>query len=799
MFVPEIKHHFREWANGYGGISHRESTQIWVQEIVNRLVQQGQDQDTILALFSAADRITNAAMWLVVHQTYASKVNLQDIPLQAEDFKANPQGHTGGSLNMVPAYVGYLLANALSNITRGWAMEQGHCVAAIDSVNLLLDNMRPEHAVRYGITAEGLTRYVNDFYSYRLNGEGHQDSPLGSHININTAGGSLEGGYLGFAGLQYIHMPLPNEHLVAFLSDGAFEEQRGSDWGSHWWRAEDSGLVVPIMIFNGRRIDQRSMEAQGTGLSSFLQHLKTYHFDPIVFDGMDPAAFACMILEGEFLLEKRTQCILAKEKSYPIILPYGVAVASKGAGFYGAGTNAAHSLPLGANPRVDLTARNHFNEYAQQLFVPLPELIHSRKILCNHAQTHRLRERDHVIANRQVNIKNYPLLSFQDLNNNSQIAACPMSAIDTTFLAYVEANPDLRPRVGNPDEMLSNHMLKTLSHLKHRVTEIEPGIAEAIDGKVITVLNEEAVVCACLGNKAGINLVVTYEAFAPKMLGALRQELNWSDHLYSSNRKPGWISVPLILTSHTYENGKNERSHQDTTMCEALLGEPSDISRVLFPADYNSTIAALDRCYHSHGMIFTLMVSKEHAPAQFTEMQAKQLLNDGVIRMTWLTDELSEANIILTAMGSYQLQQVILAANRLSEKGIIAAVNYIIEPGRFRYPRNLREVAFQASDNLCQHVYPSKIIPRVFVSHARPEVMAGILRPLDTGKQTLFLGFINQGGTLDTAGMLYVNCQTWAHIIRASANCLGMESEQLLEPNEIAALCGEINPQGIII
>lgn len=796
--MVDIKDHFRVWSNGYGVITHQINTQTWVKKIVSDLTQEGQDEFTTLSLFAAADRIANAAMWLVAHQTYASRVNLQGIPLQADDYKTNPQGHMGGSLNMVPAYVGYILADALCNLTRGWVMEQGHCVAAIDSVNLLLGNMRIEHADRYEISDEGLTRYVNDFYSYRLNEKGHQDSPLGSHVNINTAGGSMEGGYLGFAGLEYIHMALPDEHLVAFLSDGAFEEQRGSDWTPHWWRGEDSGLVVPVMIFNGRRIDQRSMEAQGTGLSSFLQHLKTYHFDPIVFDGTDPAAFACMILEGERLLQERYKIILANEESYPILLPYGVAVAPKGAGFYGAGTNAAHSLPLGANLRSDLAARNRFNESTQKLFVPLPELMHSIKILGNHAKTHRVLERDHIIANRQVNINNYPHLPFHDLNNNPK-TGCPMSAIDNAFLAYIEANPHLRPRVGNPDEMLSNHMLKTLTHLKHRVTEIEPGAVEAIDGKVITVLNEEAVVCACLGNKAGINLVVTYEAFAPKMMGALRQEINWSDHLYSRDRKPGWISVPLILTSHTYENGKNERSHQDTTMCEALLGEPSDISRVVFPADYNSTIAALDCCYHSHGKIFTLVASKEHVSAQFTEIQAKQLLNDGVIRMTWVTNDIGEPNIILTAIGSYQLQQVLLAANRLSAKGIIAAVNYLIEPGRFRHPRNSREAAFQVSDELRQQAYPSKIHPRVFVSHTRPEVISGILRPLDTGKQTHFLGFINQGGTLDTPGMLYINCQSWAHIVRASASCLGMELEKLLEIDEIAALQGQINPQGIIV
>ncbi|HVQ76939.1 MAG TPA: hypothetical protein VMT79_15550, partial [Candidatus Binatia bacterium] len=71
-------------------------------------------------------------------------------------------------LNMVPAYAAYLAANALTGTTRAWLMGQGHCVAAVDSVNLLVGNMTPAHAARYSVSDEGLTRYVRDYYSYLL-------------------------------------------------------------------------------------------------------------------------------------------------------------------------------------------------------------------------------------------------------------------------------------------------------------------------------------------------------------------------------------------------------------------------------------------------------------------------------------------------------------------------------------------------------------------------------------------------------------------------------------------------------
>jgi phosphoketolase len=359
------------WAKGYGVIQHSIETQARVFQMADSLVARGTHGDDVplFELLYALDRVASAAMWVVVQETYTRNVYLDGRQLVGEDFKPQPDGHTGGSLNMVPAYAGYMAINAITGNTRSWIMGQGHCVAAIDTVNLLLNNMTPAHEERYSLTDEGLTRYVRDFYSYQFRDDGKQDSPLGSHVNVHTAGCIAEGGYLGFTELQYAHMPLSGERLVVFLSDGAFEEQLGSDWVPRWWRAKDSGLVTPIMIKNGRRIDQRttiSQQGEG-GVSWFVEHLKLNGFDPIVFDGRDPAAFAWAIFDMEARLETVTQEMQSGKKSYPIPLPYGIAVAPKGAGFYGEGTNLAHNLPLMSNPHIDPTAARHFNDSARKL------------------------------------------------------------------------------------------------------------------------------------------------------------------------------------------------------------------------------------------------------------------------------------------------------------------------------------------------------------------------------------------------------------------------------------------------
>src|SRR5690606_39376043 len=127
--------------------------------------------------------------------------------------------------------------------------------------------------------------------------------------------------------------------------------------------------------------------------------------------------------------------------------------------------------------------------------------------------------------------------------------------------------------------MASNRMGGSLAVLRHRVNEPEPGIPEALHGAVITALNEEAVAGAAQGNKGGLNLIVSYEAFAVKMLGLIRQEVIFARHQRVLGQEPRWLSVPLVVTSHTWENSKNEQSHQDPTMGEALLGEMSDTAR----------------------------------------------------------------------------------------------------------------------------------------------------------------------------------------------------------------------------
>jgi phosphoketolase len=343
-------------------------------------------------------------------------------------------------------------------------------------------------------------------------------------------------------------------------------------------------------------------------------------------------------------------------------------------------------------------------------------------------------------------------------------------------------------------------MLRTLEALRFRVTDPEADVPESVDGRVITALNEEAVASAALANKGGINIVVTYEAFGAKMHGAVRQEIIFAKHLAEAGRPPGWLSIPIVLTSHTWENGKNEQSHQDPALAEMLMGEASDVSRVLFVPDAAAAAEITRGLYQTRGQIWTLVVPKSEVPEQFTVEEARDLLERGAVRVPWAGYRAEQPRLVLTALGAYQLEAVLVASERLAEREVEHSVVCMQEPGRFRAPRSEGERALAAPPEVVEALYPAEAGARLFVVHTRPEPMLGVLRPLDTGAgRTAALGFRNQGGTLDSAGMLFVNGSSWLHVLDAAASLLALPRERLLAAEEIAVLDGRATPEPALI
>ncbi|MCM8756779.1 MAG: xylulose 5-phosphate 3-epimerase, partial [Candidatus Omnitrophica bacterium] len=507
-------------------------------------------------------------------------------------------------------------------------------------------------------------------------------------------------------------------------------------------------------------------------------------------DGKDPASYTWAIIEMEFKLQEYANRIHAGKSKYPVRLPYGIATTIKGYGFYGQGTNAAHNLPIGR--KIDPLAIKRFNAGAKVLYVPKEELERTSLIFQSHKN--RSKEKDNPLVVRDVKLKKIVNPIFKKVGE----VVSPMRAVDEMFVEICKANPHLRVRVGNPDELSSNRMEKSLTVFKHRVTCPEAGISEALDGAIITALNEEAVASTALANKGGISIIVTYEAFGVKMHGIIRQEIIFTKNCMEVGRKQRWLSIPVILTSHTYENAKNEQSHQDPMLCEALMGEPAYISRVVFPPDFNVASFLIGHIYQTHSQIWTVVVPKNEVEIYFKPVQAEKLVKEGGIKIEDAGYKKDNLKIIITAIGSYQLREVLKASQRLKENKIAHSVIYLFEPRRFSRPKNKFEETIIHPQNILDKFYPPYVSARLFVTHTRLGRIQGLLQSVNTGKHTRVLGYINEGGTLNIDGMLFVNRQSWAHCLETVSELLDIPKERLLSKKEIDCLLAKESPQGII-
>jgi phosphoketolase len=221
---------------------------------------------------------------------------------------------------------------------------------------------------------------------------------------------------------------------------------------------------------------------------------------------------------------------------------------------------------------------------------------------------------------------------------------------------------------------------------------------------------------------------------------------------------------------------------------------------VLFPADYNTAAVAIAGVYRTRGEIWTMVVAKEaRLPEVFAASEAQRLLAEGALTLPFAGHRPADAALVLTAIGGYQLREILTASARLAERDVPHHVVYVLEPGRFRAARNAAEAAHAAPAGVAARLWPAAAPSRVFLVHTRPEPMLGVLAPLHTGPATAGLGYVGAGGTLDVAGLLYLNRCSWAHVLRAAARVSGRDEATLLDADERAALDGRRNPTDIIV
>lgn len=389
------------WAAGYGILHHCVETQARVFRLAELFAERDVEAP-LFTILSAADRVNCAATWIAVNAALARRAHLDGGPLHAPELRLRSpwEGDWSRSLLPIPAYVGYLAANAISGITRGWALRPEAGRTGLDAVDLILGNFDPDLAQRYSLTSEGLARFLEDHRPASDRESGNQ--PRGKPSSTAPKRSLSEADSLKAFRLRDVAQPTAGERLVLALTEKRFETEAAKNWDTGWWRPGEHGVITPILFhMTPLASEEGSGAARCQAAEHLVQGLRKNGFDPLIFDGVDPAAFVWAIFEMEFRLEAAVEKVRSGDTKYPIPFPIGLAIIPQ--------EQRGDSSQIG---ELDLPARianppkalHAVNETLRRLWVPLTDLTESAKRLANHDFLGRPRENDHplTVRNRAV-------------------------------------------------------------------------------------------------------------------------------------------------------------------------------------------------------------------------------------------------------------------------------------------------------------------------------------------------------------------------------------------------------------
>lgn len=702
------------------------------------------------------------AKWLVINMAYARKVHLDGRPLTGADLKNTPAAYPSTALRYVPLYVGYLLANALSGKTRAWLMSCEDGSVAVEAVNILLGNVQDPQLLPCSLNDEGLSRLCRDYLSDDVASPGVVDALHGREPGSGSATAAAHQGHPGATALQFVHMPLPGQELVVFLDQQDLGTQPGIDWGAYWWRGEDSGLVMPLL-------------QTGKDFQTVTSLLTEQGFNPVLVDGDDPIAIARVIIELGDNLQEQHRRVITGDIDYPVRMPIAI----------------AHYVPESdlsstANPAGKEKLLGRVNELLRTFYVPQALLESAATELNCHSRQQRAAAKDHWLCQLQVSQPELPY--FAPLEKFDR--RTPIEILDDWLCYLAEQNPFHRFRIVHTGHCTPRLMPKTLSMLNLRTSSDEPDRGGSRNGAVIVAANEESALAAALANKQGINLVLAQEAAGISLYNSLRREAIVAREPGACACQKNWIAVPVLITSHVWDSSRKGLSHQSPAITEAWLEEMSDVAPVYFPIDAETAVAVTEFTYSQRARVALVVLPGSAVPLVTNTEQAMLAAARGICVIS--QDDAAEFQLI--AIGAYQLAQAEKAATRLRECGHRCAVIAILEPGRFRVARDQRESDYIYDNDTLTYLIPDARV-RILVTHVHGDIAAGLLRRLAAGtEQFHVMGYCNQGGTLDVFGLLYVNQQTWAHVLQQCVQASGLDLSVLLSAAELQALKGLGNP-----
>jgi len=728
--------------------------------------------DAIVKNWRLSNYLANAQIFLKSNATLERK-------LSADDIKPRLLGHGGTTAGLSLAYLhGQALIRRRGEVEGEepkvlFVTGPGHGAPAILS-NLYIEGAITKFYPQYSLDRNGLEKFVK-YFSW--------PGGFPSHVNAETPGCIHEGGELGYAlAVAYGSvMDRPDQISIVVVGDGESETgPTATAWHSHkYLDPKESGAVIPILHVNGFKISERTIPGtmDNTELSllysgyGYQVRFVEYEGDgQVSTGGGDPAdrkVHENMAASMDWAYGEIRKIQEAARGGKPIDKPrFPMIILRTPKGWTGPASEhgkqllnsfASHQVAL-PDAKTDEGALRQLEAWlksyeADQYFDFSEENIKKGTIFKQELYDAIPKDVERRMGNLKETYDAFEPLELGDwqkfgYEKGGDDVSC-MKAIGTYLVDVIKRNPKTF-RIFSPDELASNK-LDGVFEVTDRDFQWDPLTAHN-GGRVTEMLSEHTLQGWMQGYTltGRHGLFPSYEAF----LGIVATMMVQYSKFLRMGLETSWRSdvaaLTYIETSTWTRQEHNGYSHQNPGFIGSVLSLPTNLARVYFPADANTSVSVIKHCLGSKNYVNLIVGTKAPTPVFLTVEEADAHCVAGIsIWESYSIDKGVDPDVVLVGVGFELQSEVISAASQLKKDfgsdlrvRVINIVDLLVLAPD--HPHALNESGFNS-------LFPPGV-PVVINYHGYPNQIAGLLfnRAHGVGRARFRINGYREEGTTTT-------------------------------------------------
>jgi xylulose-5-phosphate/fructose-6-phosphate phosphoketolase len=154
-----------------------------------------------------------------------------------------------------------------------------------------------------------------------------------------------------------------------------------------------------------------------------------------------------------------------------------------------------------------------------------------------------------------------------------------------------------------------------------------------------------------------------------KFLKMSKDEAPWREPVGSLN---------YLLTSVGWRQDHNGYSHQMPGFINSMLNRKEDTARVYLPADANTLLATMEKCFEARRCINLMIASKHSLPQWLSMDEAREHVDKGASRWAWASSDADDKpDVVLACCGTIPTIELLAAASLLRDEVAEMKVRFV--------------------------------------------------------------------------------------------------------------------------